>query len=147
MDEELDKLAFRLFKLFAQYEAALKKQKYFCVSKRGEIIIEWDKFANEKVGGDFRNKLEALAVEADYILENPPKKQIVNEKGEIEWQVVSSGDKTVQVLFWHIRRTRNNLFHGAKFEIYWSDPERDKKLMESSLAILEHFSSMLGIAR
>lgn len=57
MEEKLDKLAFRFFKLFAQYESSLKERGFFFVNSRGRIFVDWSRFAKEVIGQDFRNYL------------------------------------------------------------------------------------------
>lgn len=51
----------------------------------------------------------------EYILKEPPKKQfIVN--GSIEWRdIAPQSNSNAEILFQYIRRVRNNLFHGGKF--------------------------------
>lgn len=142
--ESLDKLAFRFFKLFAQYESTMKEHNFFSVKNGGEISVAWDRFANEVIGADFRNSLGERASAADYILQNPPMKQSVNKDGKIIWKEVSNKDKSAQALFGHIRRVRNNLFHGAKFNGTWFDPERSRVLLENSFLILKHYRAWLG---
>lgn len=145
MDMTLDQLAFKFFKLFAQYESALKEQGYFTKGSRDLVSVDWDRFANQKIGSNFLQELGATADAAKYLLEFPPKKQIVNNQGEIVWDDVNNIDQSVQALFGHICRTRNNLFHGAKFNGSWFDPERSETLLSKSLNILEHYRSQLGL--
>ncbi len=142
MEGKLDRLAFRFFKLFAQYESTLKERGYFYV-RNGHIFVGWDRFANEIIGHNFLNALGEVASEAEYILENPPMKQEVNNFGNIIWAEVQNNDRSVQALFSHIRRMRNNLFHGAKFNGEWFDPKRSQKLLKAGLIILEHYRDWL----
>jgi hypothetical protein len=51
----------------------------------------------------------------DHILDEPPKKQGPNGENKIVWLDVAANDKSAQALFSHIRRMRNNLYHGGKF--------------------------------
>lgn len=142
----LDHTAFSLFKIFAQYESSLKEHGYFQSVNGQKIIVDWDRFVNEKIGQNFLELLEDNEQSAIYILENPPKKQIVNEDNEIVWQDVSNHERSIQALFGHISRVRNNLFHGAKFNGTWFDPERSELLMEHSLIILRHFKSKVELS-
>ena len=143
MCKSLDDLACRFFKLFAQYESTLKERDYFRVGNRDRIIVDWDRFANEIIGQDFRNDLGEQASAADYILECPPMRQSINDEHRIIWKEVPNSDKSVQVLFGHICRVRNNLFHGAKFNGTWFAPERSRLLLENSLIVLEHYRKKL----
>jgi hypothetical protein len=49
MNPRLDRLAFELFKLFAQYEYALKAGGYGRAGRGGQAEPGWDRFANEVV--------------------------------------------------------------------------------------------------
>jgi len=141
----LDQLAFDIFKIFAQYESSLKEHGYFDSAHRQKIIVDWDRFANEKIGRDFLDQLGEKASSANYILENPPMKQIINENGHIIWQEVANSEHSVQALFGYISRIRNNLFHGAKFNDTWFAPERSEQLMEHALVILRHFKNKIDL--
>ncbi len=145
MDEQLDGLAFRFFKLFARYESELKTQGFFAVSKSGTIVVDWDRFANERVGPNFLADLGVNSGAARYILDHPPKKQAVDEHGQIVWAAVSNKDQSVQALFGHLSRIRNNLFHGAKFNGTWFDPERSQSLLGHGLRVLEQFQHRAGL--
>ena len=141
MQMQLDELAFQFFKLFAQYESTLKERGFFRRGIRGEVLVNWDQFANEVVGPNFRNDLGDAA---DYILQNPPMKQSVNQDGQIIWVEVPNNDQSAQALIAHICRIRNNLYHGAKFNGTWFDPNRSHELLRGGLAILGHYSHWLG---
>lgn len=136
--QQLDSLAFEFFKLFAQYESTLKERHFF-QANGGRIQVDWDRFANEVAGRDFRKKLLDAKIDVEYILDRPPMKQGVNEAGKIIWVEVSNKDKSVQALFGHICRIRNNLFHGAKFNGTWFDPERSEELLVRALQVLEYY--------
>lgn len=138
----LDQLACKFFKLFAQYESSLKERGCFRTASQNQPEADWDKFANEKIGSDFLQKLGSKSELAMYILENPPMRQVV-ENGQIVWREVSNNEKSVQALFGHIRRIRNNLHHGAKFNGTWFAPERSQKLIFNALEILIHFKGTI----
>jgi hypothetical protein len=136
MDRDLDQLAFRFFKLFAQYEYALKAIGYGTAGWNRQAEPSWDRFANE-IGRQIMEVNEELIASAiRYILERPPKRQIwIN--GEVQWENVSIDDRSPQALFGHLRRVRNNLYHGGKFNGRWIDPDRSRELIGKSLLILE----------
>ncbi len=144
MSTYLDQLAFQFFKLFAQYESTLKERGLFKSDRLGNISVDWDRFANEIVGNNFRVELAQSVHAADYILDQPPKKQIA-DNGKVVWADVPATEKSVQILFGHICRVRNNLFHGAKFNGTWFDPVRSEELLTHSLAVLEHFRTKAGV--
>ena len=67
------------------------------------------------------------------------------EGGRVVWVDVPATDKSVQILFGHISRVRNNLFHGAKFNGTWFDPTRSETLLTNSLSVLERFRQKAGV--
>ena len=136
MPEDLDNLAFCFFKLFAQYEYALKAMQYARSGAGGQAEPEWDRFSNEigrlvldEPNGELRDAI-------NYLFDHPPKKQILKD-GIISWQVVKTEERSPQILFSHIRRVRNNLYHGGKFNGRWLDPDRSEELISRSLLILK----------
>ncbi|SHF98198.1 hypothetical protein SAMN02745753_03009 [Marinomonas polaris DSM 16579] len=144
MENQLDLLAFEFFKLFARYESSLKERGFFVVN-RGKLIVDWDRYANQEIGNDFLNELGEERQVAEYILNSPPKKQSANEENQIIWVDVPNNEQSVQMLFAHISRIRNNLYHGAKFNGTWFDPERSSLLLSNALTILKFYQNRLGI--
>lgn len=71
-----------------------------------------------------------------YILDHPPKKQIIAD-GVLTWSVSAPDTdlRSDRVLI-YVRRVRNNLFHGGKFNGRWFEPERSELLLRHSLTIL-----------
>lgn len=135
MTQQLDTLACQFFKLFAQYEYALKAMQFVSAGTNRQAEPSWDRFANEI--GVLVMSLEdhQVAMARQYILEHPPKRQIwVNNA--LQWEIVPNDDQSVQALFGHIRRVRNNLYHGGKFNGRWIDPDRSQELIGASLCIL-----------
>lgn len=136
MQTDLDELAFRFFKLFAQYEYALKAMGYGTAGYNGRAEPDWDRFSNE-IGAAIMVPQEAALAEArKYIFQYPPKRQIwVNNA--VQWQDVPNTGRSPQILFGHIRRIRNNLYHGGKFNGRWIDPDRSRELIGNALVLLE----------
>lgn len=143
MTNHLDQLAFDFFKLFAQYESDLKEKGYFKEDKLNNVQVDWDRFANQVVGKNFEASLGEAVNSARYILENPPKRQVVVDR-RVVWGDVPNTEKSVQILFSHICRVRNNLFHGAKFNDTWFDPERSEILIQHSLSVLNKLKNKLA---
>lgn len=136
ISSDLDRIAFRFFKLFAQYEYALKMLGYASANKRGEPELDWDGFSN-KIGKWLLEQQDSKIVDArNYIFEQPPKRQIwVN--GSVTWENVPNNERSAQILFSHLRRIRNNLYHGGKFNRSWIDPDRSYELISRALCLLE----------
>ncbi|UVM52982.1 MULTISPECIES: hypothetical protein [Pseudomonas] len=135
MSTHLDTLAFSFFKLFAQYEYALKAMQFARSGSGGQAEPDWDKFSNEIGLLVLGEASEDLTGAINYLFEHPPKKQVIYE-GALSWQEVPNNERSPQVLFSHIRRVRNNLYHGGKFNGRWFDPDRSEQLIGKSLVVL-----------
>jgi hypothetical protein len=144
MERNLDNLSFRFFKMFARYESTLKERGFFRAS-HGRIDVDWDRFANEVAGPNYKQTLGDINAAVEYILQEPPMRQTTNDEGNIIWVEVPNVDQSPQALFGHICRMRNNLYHGAKFNGSWFDPERSKALLQCGLAVLEHYRAWLEL--
>lgn len=132
----LDELAFRFFKLYAQCEYALKAIGYGRAGVKGVAEADWDRFANERAAGLMKDNDHQLVAARTYLLEHPPKRQVW-AKGTVTWEAVPNNEQSVQILFGHIRRVRNNLYHGGKFNGNWIDPDRSEELISNSLVVME----------
>ena len=133
-DQALYELAAEFFHVFARAEYALKASGF----NRGDGPAEpdWTAFAvavERLISNPLNQELQQAV---DFIMNEPPKKQfIVN--GLIEWKEVSpSTNSRSDTLFQYIRRIRNNLFHGGKFNGHWFAPERSERLMNAGLVVL-----------
>ncbi|AZN70064.1 hypothetical protein D5400_01155 [Georhizobium profundi] len=134
MHAKLNELASELFRTFARFEYALKAAGFH----RGEGAAEpnWRSFA-ESIPDLFDNISEATLNEAvSYILQHPPKKQVISG-GVLDWaDGVPQTDLQSDRILIYVRRVRNNLFHGGKFNGHWFAPERSEALLKHSLVIL-----------
>jgi len=135
LSHNLDSLAFKFFKLFAQYEYALKVMQFARSGSGDQAEPNWDRFANEIGHLVMENPEEELKKAIDYIFEHPPKKQVLSN-GALTWQEMPNNERSPQILYSHIRRVRNNLYHGGKFNGRWFDPDRSEELIGKSLLIL-----------
>lgn len=135
MSDDLDKLAFAFFKLFAKYEYALKAIGYGLAGRKQAAEADWDRFSTE-VGIRLLSVIdEDVKAAVQYIFEKPPKRQVwINNA--VNWEVVPNDERSAQILFSHIRRARNNLYHGGKFGSTWIDPDRSQELLKSGIVVL-----------
>ncbi len=133
-DAALHSIAAEFFQVFSRSEYALKASGY----NKGDGAAEpnWKKFALA-ISSSISNPPSGEITQAiELILNQPPKKQFI-AGGLLEWRDASaSTGNTADDLFVYIRRVRNNLFHGGKFNGHWFAPERSEKLMKSSLAVM-----------
>jgi hypothetical protein len=130
----LDELAGKLFHVFSRTEYALKASGFN--NGDGAAEANWKSFALA-VESLIENPPSAeLQIAIDFFFNAPPKKQVI-VSGVIKWdisepQTNSRADK----LLIYVRRVRNNLFHGGKFNGHWFAPERSEPLLRHSLTIL-----------
>lgn len=132
-DETLHTLAAEFFRVFSRAEYALKASGF----NKGEGPAEanWEQFA-AALEAFVANPPDIEVRDAiAFVLREPPKKQFISN-GYIEWREVAPNTGTADALFQYIRRVRNNLFHGGKFNGHWFAPERSEQLLTASLAIL-----------
>lgn len=130
----LDHLAGKLFHVFSRTEYALKAAGY----NNGDGVAEanWRSFAlavEDLIGNPTTQELqEAIG----FFFNSPPKKQVI-VGGVIQWEVSEPGTNSkADKLLIYVRRVRNNLFHGGKFNEHWFAPERSESLLLHSLTIL-----------
>lgn len=135
------KLACEFLHIFSRFEYALKRTSFLKKTDGGGAEPNWEKFSET-----LDKEMELTAVEsgefqaaADYFFQSPPKKQIVDEDGDLGWrdEIILENRRNFSVLLVLVRRVRNNLFHGGKFggeHIYGS--ERDENLIKFGLTVL-----------
>ena len=133
-DPLLDALANKLFHVFSRAEYALKAAGFNCGD--GKAKANWDAFARKLVDLVATPQSEDLRMAVEFMLEYPPKQQMVIH-GVLSWKDCRPTGKTkAESLFLYIRRVRNNLFHGGKFNGHWFEPERSEMLIKHSLTII-----------
>lgn len=137
------KLALEFLAVFSRFEFALKVTG-FRHPGDGEAKADWIAFAN-KVANSFKpNRTPELGEAFTYITSQPLRRFAV-ENGTLDWfpfnlpHVASEAEKVVRL----IRQIRNNLFHGGKYAPdAQSTPDRDSRLLQSSLVLLHELLSL-----
>jgi len=134
MAESLDQLAVEMFRTFARFEYALKTAGFHC--GEGAAEPNWRAFAQSIPHLFDQSGDPNLKVAVRYILDHPPKKQIV-AGGLLSWSDSKPNtDLNSDLVLLYVRRVRNNLFHGGKFNGRWFEPQRSELLLRHSLTIL-----------
>jgi len=134
METELNRLAAELFRTFARFEYALKAAGFH--KGDGAAEANWREFAVSTASLFDNPQDEAFREAIAYILEHPPNKQMV-EEGLLTWDAsVPQTDLQSDRVLIYVRRVRNNLFHGGKFNGHWFAPQRSADLLRHSLTIL-----------
>lgn len=130
----IDALSYEFFREFARYEYCLKAVGLRHNTK--EAKANWDMYANEVKDVLEKPKSPLLQEAIDYFLTHPSKKQII-KKDILDWDDTPLEERVLaKKIFILIRRVRNNLFHGGKFNGNWFEPERSELLMNYALIIL-----------
>jgi len=133
-EKDLDELASELFHVFSRTEYSLKAASFN--NGDGAAEANWRKFALAVENLISNPNSQQLKDAIDFILNKPPKKQVIRN-GVIEWEKSEpTTDSQADKLLIYVRRVRNNLFHGGKFNGHWFAPERSEALIRSSLVIL-----------
>jgi hypothetical protein len=134
-EESLNRLALELFKTFSRMEYSLKAAGFHC--GEGDAKADWTGFALTIEALLSNPNTEELREAIKHLLHNPPKKQIV-KNGLLVWSDKPPNAKSnADLILLYVRRVRNNLFHGGKFNGHWFAPERSRELLRSSLIILK----------
>jgi len=116
-------------------EYALKAASFNCGD--GNANANWTDFATNIDKCLLSLNELNLKRSVQYILNNPPKKQII-KNGLIQWSSATpSYHNQTDLLLLYVRRVRNNLFHGGKFNNNWFDYERSEELLLCSIIVLE----------
>lgn len=131
-------LLFTFFICFAKFEFSLKVSG-FAKGDIHRVSPDWDKYAHSIKKSFDKTVNKSLAEAVDYFLLNPPWRQILID-GEVAWDSIAPNSTLSEIerVLLLIRRERNNLFHGGKFnnEVFESK-DRTEHLLNSSLIVLE----------
>lgn len=133
-DQALHILAAEFFREFSRTEYALKATGFN--NGDGPAKANWSQFARSIEGLIAAPPTPELREAIAFLFQEPPKKQFI-ENDLIQWRVVppNTGSRADD-LFHYIRRVRNNLFHGGKFNGHWFAPERSERLIQAGLVVL-----------
>lgn len=130
--------------MFSRFEYALKKTKYCKKDYNGNAEPDWSNFARDHNSLFETEKNPKLKVAVQYLLENPPKRQVVNNDGKLYWSKRNlNSEALLEKLVCSVKGVRNNLFHGGKFESGSVDePARNTLLLENCITVLSEFLSL-----
>ena len=129
----LDKdLVLAFFSSFSYLECCLKKCGY-AKNSQSRIEIYWDRFCEE-------HKMVFTGLDSKmitYFEKKSPQKQIISDCGELAWtDDAYSGEFNFERLLVLVRRVRNNLFHGGKYNIPVEELARNDDLLRYSLSVV-----------
>jgi len=129
-------LIINFFLRFARAEYSLKRAGYV-IGGENKVDADWNKFASDMQHEFNPEAFEELSFAVKYLLDNPPKKQILTD-GTLDWTDSGCGSNNdLPCLLVLVRRVRNNLFHGGKFPLRpIPEVSRNEILLHCSLVIL-----------
>lgn len=129
-------LVLEFFLKLSRLEYALKLSGYF-TGNENKAKPDWDRFANE-ISNQFNSASTVeLETACTYYLALPPYKQVVTH-GNLDWnRAMPEHGSDISKLLVLVRRVRNNLFHGGKYNPQEeSETERNTLLLQFGLIIL-----------
>lgn len=143
VDQEL---LLEFFLNFSCFEFALKLTGYSkpIRTRRREPLAppvspDWKKYADSIKDKFDKTINDDLHQASNYLLDDPPREQVLLPNGP-SWNTKVPKEDLAEIkrLLILVRRIRNNLFHGGKFDIApHEQPERTERLLRSSLSILD----------
>ena len=130
-------LVLDFFLVLSRMEFALKLEGYSTGDDK-TVKPDWDSFAKDISKSFSCENNEALSTAIDYYLAYPPQKQIL-DKGQLSW-VSSLPNNTTEIekVIILVRRVRNNLFHGGKYngQVH-EETERNELLLQMGITIIK----------
>jgi hypothetical protein len=139
-------LLLNFFLNFARFEFALKASGFTRLRGRDGVEPNWDNFINSITEVFNKDHSEELRKACDYILSNPPKRQVLSNNG-IPWEDNNPriSENNTEFIIRMVKQIRNNLFHGGKYDSESAkNSERKTILLNSALTILDYCLSLNG---
>lgn len=129
-------LVFEFFVVFSRFEYALKHSGFVLGSEKN-IFANWDRFAaSERDNFNYQDN-EQLKQAAEYILGNPPRKQVFIDENPQWMDMLREDEPDLLRLTNFIRTIRNNLFHGEKLSnLLDKFSPRNKHLLQNAILVL-----------
>ena len=132
------KLVLEFFLKFSRFEFALKLSGH-ALGSVNRVKADWDGFAAEIRDEFDRARSKELTHACNFYMDNPPNKQVL-ANGSLAWStdLPVGPDRETELLIGLVRRVRNNLFHGGKYnaELH-EETARQEQLLKGGILILE----------
>lgn len=127
------------FLRFSRFEFALKVTGY-ATGSESRVDPDWTRFAKDIQEIFDWNRDPALVEACELYIYTPPQKQVL-VNGELAWSTTLPGqwsEHSVAFLLELVRRVRNNLFHGGKYNgQFHEETARNEALLAGGLRILQ----------
>lgn len=135
LEAQFNNLSVQVFRKFARFEYALKAAGFHY--GEGDAKPNWERYACSIGSTLEKPDTKELQEAIPYILKHPPKKQVI-KNDVIDWDEVKPDHRSqTDLILLYVRRVRNNLFHGGKFDGHQLERVRDYDLLRHSLTILK----------
>lgn len=125
------------FITFSRMEYALKQSGFVSGGVKA-VSADWDKLALELRASFRPDRTKILQESVEYILNHPPKKQVL-QSNTLNWvdNIRPVDEQVLKKLLIFVRSIRNNFFHGEKIKgVLEGQPQRNLKLLKCSLTVL-----------
>lgn len=114
MDDEARSAILDFFMYFARTEYALKAAGWARAGARDGATADWTRVKTQlRVAG--RDECRHVFACAGILIDDPPKRQVL-VGNVLDWRAAGSSGDQYDDLVEAIKRVRNNLFHGGKFD-------------------------------
>lgn len=132
-----NELLLEFFLVFSRFEYAMKAAGWTSPD-RTAAEPDWQRLIRE-IQAENHAVTAPMVEVGQYLLRAPPKQQVRRTDGGIGWSKVECNYTREQVacLLRSVKRVRNNLFHGGKFERLTELSDRNRDLVLGSLRVLE----------
>ena len=136
-------LVLDFFLVLSRMEFALKLAGYAKGDEKN-VSPDWIKFGKD-ISLSFDSKADQTVSKAlQYYLSIPPDKQVLKD-GRLDWVSAVPTDETeIERTLILIRRVRNNLFHGGKYNAQaHSETARNEELLKMGICVLKQAMQIL----
>ncbi|CAN7460627.1 hypothetical protein LJR130_003030 [Variovorax sp. LjRoot130] len=140
LQEKLPEVAVSFFVVFSRFECAMKRIGIYALGDDKGVEADWNRLASD-LGQRFLDEVIASGI-APILIGKPPKKQVKLADGTLGWRDMGAVQNSTD-LFLAIRRARNNLIHGGKYQDDGSGyanlvagAERNDALLGQAMAVL-----------
>lgn len=130
-------LVLEFFLVLSRMEFALKVSG-FATGTENSVTPDWDAYARQIRDTFIKDVTSELLEASNYYLNTPPQKQVLDNGGLAWSSMVPNNPAEIENLLILVRRVRNNLFHGGKYNSQAHDETaRNESLLRYGITILE----------
>jgi len=130
-------LVLEFFLVLSRMEFALKVSG-FAIGSENSVAPDWDGYAGQIRDTFSKDETLELLEASNYYLTTPPQKQVLDNEVLAWSSMVPNNPAEIDVLLILVRRVRNNLFHGGKYNSQAHDETaRNESLLRYGITILK----------